>query len=41
VLVAAPTLSQVLAWLTRHHQRASSVFGVPAPRQEVTGAAPQ
>jgi hypothetical protein len=41
VLVAAPTLPQVLTWLTRHHQRATSVFGVPAPGQEVTGAAPQ
>ncbi len=41
VLVAAPTPKDVVAWLTRHGQRAQSMFRVPDSEQAVAGAAPQ
>ena len=41
VLVAAPTPKDVVAWLTRHGQRAQSMFRVIDSEQAVTGAAPQ
>jgi hypothetical protein len=40
VLVAAPTPADVVAWLTRHGQRAQSMFRVPGPDDVITGAAP-
>jgi hypothetical protein len=41
VLVAAPTPTDVVAWLTRHGQRANSMFRVPDSEQSIAGAAPQ
>jgi hypothetical protein len=41
VLVAAPSPKDVVAWLTRHGQRAQSMFRVPDSEHAVTGAAPQ
>jgi hypothetical protein len=41
VLVAAPSAREVVAWLTRHRQRAQSMFRVPDSEQAITGAAPQ
>jgi hypothetical protein len=40
VLVAADRPSEVLAWLSRHNRRASSMFRVPASEADVGGAAP-
>jgi hypothetical protein len=40
ILVAAPTPADVVAWLTRHGQRAQSMFRVPGPDDVITGAAP-
>lgn len=41
VLVAAPSPKEVVAWLTRHRQRAQSMFRVVDSEQAITGAAPQ
>jgi len=41
VLVAAPSPGEVVAWLTRHGQRAQSMFRVVDAEQAITGAAPQ
>jgi hypothetical protein len=41
VLVAAPTPKEVVAWLSRHGQRAQSMFRVVDSEQAITGAAPQ
>jgi hypothetical protein len=41
VLVAAPTPKDVVAWLTRHGQRAQAMFRVADSEQAITGAAPQ
>lgn len=41
VLVAAPSPREVVGWLTRHGQRAQSMFRVVDTDQAVTGAAPQ
>jgi hypothetical protein len=41
VLVAAPSPKEVVAWLTRHRQRAESMFRVVDSEQAITGAAPQ
>jgi hypothetical protein len=40
VLVAADSLSDVVAWLARHQQSAQSVFRVPGSEGAVIGAAP-
>ncbi|MGH2988161.1 MAG: hypothetical protein ACRDLO_15955 [Solirubrobacterales bacterium] len=40
VLVAAPSASEVVAWLARHEQRADSMFRVPGDEGEAGGAAP-
>lgn len=40
ILVAAPTPADVVAWLTRHQQRAQSMFRVPGADDVITGAAP-
>lgn len=41
VLVAAPSPTDVVAWLAQHGQRAQSMFRVPDTDQAMTGAAPQ
>lgn len=41
VLVAAPSAREVVAWLTRHGQRAQSMFRVVDSEQAIAGAAPQ
>lgn len=41
VLVAAPSPGEVVAWLTRHGQRAQAMFRVVDSDQLITGAAPQ
>jgi hypothetical protein len=41
VLVAAPSPAEVVAWLSRHQQRAQSVFRVVGSEQAIAGAAPQ
>jgi hypothetical protein len=40
VLVAAASPADVVAWLTRHGQRAQSMFRVPGPDDVISGAAP-
>jgi hypothetical protein len=41
VLVAAPSPTDIVAWLAQHGQRAQSMFRVPDSDQTITGAAPQ
>ena len=41
VLVAAESPKEVVAWLSRHGQRAQSMFRVVDSEQAITGAAPQ
>jgi hypothetical protein len=41
VLVAASSPKEVVAWLSRHRQRAQSMFRVVDSEQAITGAAPQ
>jgi hypothetical protein len=41
VLVAAPSPGEVVAWLTRHRQRAQSMFRVVDSEAAVAGAAPR
>jgi hypothetical protein len=41
VLVAAASPKEVVAWLSRHRQRAQSMFRVVDSEQAITGAAPQ
>jgi hypothetical protein len=41
VLVAAPSPAEVVAWLTKHQQRAQSLFRVVDTEQAIAGAAPQ
>jgi hypothetical protein len=41
VLVAAPSPTEVVAWLAKHRQRAQSMFRVVDSEQAITGAAPQ
>jgi hypothetical protein len=41
VLVAAPSPTEVVAWLTKHRQRAQSMFRVVDSEQAIAGAAPQ
>lgn len=41
VLVAAPSAREVLAWLSRHEQRATGIFRVPASQAEAEGLAPR
>jgi hypothetical protein len=41
VLVAAPSPAEVVAWLTKHRQRAQSMFRVVDSEQAITSAAPQ
>jgi hypothetical protein len=40
VLVAAPSLREVVSWLARHQQQAQSVFRVAGSESATTGAAP-
>jgi hypothetical protein len=41
VLVAASSPAEVVGWLTKHGQRAQSMFRVVGSEQAITGAAPQ
>lgn len=41
VLVAAPSARDIVAWLSRHEQRASGIFRVPASQDEALGLAPR
>jgi hypothetical protein len=41
VLVAAGSASEVVAWLSRHEQRATGIFRVPSSRAEAEGLAPR
>lgn len=41
VLVAARSPAEVVAWLTKHRQRAQSMFRVVDSEQAISGAAPQ
>jgi hypothetical protein len=41
VLVAAPSARAVVAWLSRHEQRASGIFRVPCSGCEAQGLAPR
>lgn len=41
VLVAADSAREVVSWLSRHEQRASGIFRVPASKTEAEGIAPQ
>jgi hypothetical protein len=40
VLVAAPEPRAVVGWLAEHHQRADSMFRVPADERQASGLAP-
>lgn len=40
VLVAAPTVAEVVSWLARHERRATGVLRVPSTDGEALGAAP-
>lgn len=41
VLVAAPSARDVVAWLSRHEQRATGIFRVPSSAAEAGGMAPR
>jgi hypothetical protein len=41
VLVAADSAREVVAWLSRHEQRATGIFRVPSSRAEAEGLAPR
>lgn len=41
VLYAASTLQQLVGWLSKHGQKADSVFRVPGDELAATGLAPQ